>query len=49
MLLVISVAVGGAAGALARYGLDRLIEHHIVSVVVGLLAVVAGSGFGRML
>jgi CrcB protein len=32
LLLVISVAVGGAAGALARYGLDRLIEHHIVTV-----------------
>ena len=32
MLLVIAVALGGAAGALARYGLDRLIEHHVVTV-----------------
>jgi CrcB protein len=26
------VGVGGAAGALARYGLDRLIEHHVFAV-----------------
>ena len=32
MLLVIAVGLGGAAGALARYGLDRLIEHHVVTV-----------------
>ena len=32
MLLAIAVALGGAAGALARYGLDRLIEHHVVTV-----------------
>jgi fluoride exporter len=32
MLLVLAVALGGAAGALARYGLDRLIEHHLVTV-----------------
>jgi fluoride exporter len=32
LLLVIAVALGGAAGALARYGLDRLIEHHVVTV-----------------
>ena len=32
MLLVLAVALGGAAGALARYGLDRLIEHHILTV-----------------
>jgi CrcB protein len=31
-MLVIAVALGGAAGALARYGLDRLIEHHVVTV-----------------
>lgn len=29
MPVVVAVAVGGAAGALARYGLDRLIEHHV--------------------
>ena len=33
MLLALAVAVGGAAGALARYGLDRLIEHHVFTVV----------------
>ena len=32
MLVVIAVGVAGAAGALARYGLDRLIEHHLVTV-----------------
>jgi CrcB protein len=32
MLLVIAVGVGGAAGALARYGLDRLIEHHVFTI-----------------
>ena len=32
MLVVIAVGVAGAAGALARYGLDRLIEHHVLSV-----------------
>jgi CrcB protein len=32
MLLVIAVGLGGAAGALARYGLDRLIEHHVLTV-----------------
>jgi fluoride exporter len=32
LLLAIAVALGGAAGALARYGLDRLIEHHVVTV-----------------
>ena len=32
MLLDIAVALGGSAGALARYGLDRLIEHHVVTV-----------------
>ncbi|HEY7019114.1 MAG TPA: fluoride efflux transporter CrcB [Gaiellaceae bacterium] len=32
MLLVLAVAIGGAAGALARYGLDRLIEHNVLSV-----------------
>ena len=32
MLLVIAVALGGAAGALVRYGLDRLIEHHVMTV-----------------
>jgi CrcB protein len=31
-MLVIAVALGGAAGALARYGLDRLLEHHVVTV-----------------
>jgi CrcB protein len=31
-MLVIAVALGGAAGALVRYGLDRLIEHHVVTV-----------------
>jgi CrcB protein len=29
MPVVVAVAVGGAAGALARYGLDRFIEHHV--------------------
>lgn len=28
MQTVIAVALGGAGGALARYGLDRWIEHH---------------------
>ena len=32
MLLVIAVGLGGMAGALSRYGLDRLIEHHVYSV-----------------
>jgi CrcB protein len=32
LLLAIAVALGGAAGALARFGLDRLIEHQIVTV-----------------
>jgi CrcB protein len=32
MPLVLAVAVGGAAGALARYGLDRFIEHHVLTV-----------------
>ena len=32
MLVVIAVGLGGMAGALARYGLDRLIEHHVLSV-----------------
>ena len=32
MLLALAVGLGGAAGALARYGLDRLIEHHLVTV-----------------
>jgi CrcB protein len=32
LLLAIAVALGGAVGALARYGLDRLIEHHVVTV-----------------
>ena len=32
MLLVIAVGLGGAAGALARYGLDRLIERHVMTV-----------------
>jgi CrcB protein len=32
MLLVIAVALGGAAGALARYGLDRWVEHHVDTV-----------------
>jgi fluoride exporter len=32
MPLVLAVAAFGAAGALARFGLDRLIEHHLVTV-----------------
>ena len=32
MLLIAAVGIGGAAGALARYGLDRLIQHHVVAV-----------------
>jgi CrcB protein len=32
MLLALAVGLGGAGGALARYGLDRLIEHHLVTV-----------------
>ncbi|HET7758458.1 MAG TPA: fluoride efflux transporter CrcB [Gaiellaceae bacterium] len=32
MLLVLAVALGGAAGALSRYGLDRFIEHHLLTV-----------------
>ena len=32
MLLVLAVALGGAAGALARYGLDRFIKHHLLTV-----------------
>jgi CrcB protein len=32
MLVALAVGVGGAAGALVRYGLDRLIEHHVVTV-----------------
>ena len=29
MPVVLAVAVGGAGGAVARYGLDSLIEHHV--------------------
>ena len=29
MPVVLAVAVGGAGGALARYGLDSLIEHRV--------------------
>ena len=32
MLLVVAVGLGGMAGALTRYGLDRLIEHRTFSV-----------------
>ena len=32
MPVVVAVALGGALGALARYGLDRFIEHHVVTV-----------------
>lgn len=32
MLVVVAIAFGGAAGALARYGLDRLIEHRLITV-----------------
>ena len=32
MLLVLAVALGGAAGALSRYGLDRFIEHRLLTV-----------------
>jgi CrcB protein len=32
MPVVAAIAVGGALGALARYGLDRFIEHHVVTV-----------------
>jgi CrcB protein len=32
MPVVLAVAVGGAAGALARYGLDHFIEHHVVTI-----------------
>ena len=32
MLVVIAVGFAGMAGALSRYGLDRLIEHHVSSV-----------------
>jgi CrcB protein len=32
MLLVLAVALGGASGALARYGLDRFIEDHVLTV-----------------
>jgi CrcB protein len=32
MLVVVAVGLGGTAGALSRYGLDRLIEHHVFTV-----------------
>jgi CrcB protein len=32
MLIAIAIAVGGSAGALARYGADRLIEHRLFTV-----------------
>jgi CrcB protein len=32
MLLIAAVGIGGAAGALARYGLDRLIQQHVFAV-----------------
>jgi fluoride exporter len=32
MPVVAAIAVGGALGALARYGADRFIEHHLVTV-----------------
>ena len=32
MSVVVAIAVGGAAGALSRYGLDNLIEQHSESV-----------------
>jgi CrcB protein len=30
--VVVAIAVGGALGALARYGLDRFIEHQLMTV-----------------
>jgi fluoride exporter len=32
MLVAVAVVLGGAAGALARYAGDRLIEHHLFTV-----------------
>lgn len=32
MLLVVAVAGFGSVGALSRYGLDRFIEHHLLTV-----------------
>ncbi|MDX6492886.1 MAG: hypothetical protein QOH02_821, partial [Gaiellaceae bacterium] len=32
MLVALAVAVGGALGALARYGLDRFVQHHVITV-----------------
>ena len=32
MPVVVAVAAFGALGALSRYGVDRLIEHHLVTV-----------------
>ncbi|MDX6488031.1 MAG: fluoride exporter [Gaiellaceae bacterium] len=32
MLVALAVAVGGALGALARYGLDRFVQHHVLTV-----------------
>ena len=32
MLVVVAVAIAGALGALARYGVDRFIEHHLFTV-----------------
>ena len=32
MLLMVAVGIGGALGAIARYGLDRLIEHRVFAV-----------------
>lgn len=29
---ILAIAVGGALGALARYGLDYVIERHVVTV-----------------
>src|SRR5690242_10918437 len=32
MPIVVAVALGGALGALARYGVDRFVEHDVVTV-----------------
>jgi CrcB protein len=44
MLVAIAIALGGAAGALARYAADRLIEHHLFTVFPWSTFVVNVSG-----
>ena len=44
MLAAVAIGIGGALGALARYGVDRLIEHHLLSTFPWSTLVINVSG-----